>query len=537
MKEDKEIDKLFKEKLGNLGSHGIPPSFLDDINDRLDNLEVPDEKKKRRALWLWFIPFAGIVSAVFYFNMRSSDSAFNRKDKNNGSTVNNSNQPEENIEKPLTENSRNGADNNGKREPVNVSIDNSEQVDETTSKTKEEENTIINEKSPLIEPATVINSKKIISSEKKASQKPTKNEGLANDKTTAIVANKNKKIKSEGSDVKKIKESDHADSIAKITPEELKIQVAEPKIIAKTDSATTSIPDSVVQQNELTKKDTKSDSVATLSVDSIKKDPPDYIESKKLELSSLQLSAGGLKALSVFDFKNSALMNKTPENSKAVMVVDIGAQAIFKKNKLYYSTGFNYNQWSEPYSYDLSVSSTTTETNVIGFQQITSYPISYQNMGHTDAFGNFILDSVITIVDTVVQTVPITVDEIVEHKDSVSKKGTDKYNYVSIPISIGFQLGSNTFVVLPKIGGNIAFPVRAKTYYTNSQLMETNERIKAPIVLNLELSIDFTVNYRSFGFSIIPLYRRSMYYVNEAQNVSNKFSGAGVKAGISYYFK
>ncbi len=557
MKEDNEIDKLFKEKLGNLGSQGIPQSFLDDINDRLDNL--PEEKKKRRGLWLWFIPAFGIISGGLYFAL-SGDSEMKKMGEENSELTVAVDQPKGSEQ--LTEGSNNNTGNNNKVEPdIDGPNDNTAQVDEEPVGIKAASDNNSKGKGSVPESENGTQGRTLRTSENNTSKIQTSTEGKTidagvkagdnkvNSKVSSfkknaigVVTQKKTTTKNTEADIKTV-EGDNGevlsknksiDSVTGTGTNEIAKKAVAPKPIAAADSSAIKT-DSINSKDELTIKDSKSDSLNTVSVDSVKKDP-DYTESKALVLSSLQVSAGAQKALSLFDFKNLVMPNKVPDHSEPATGIDIGLQAVYKKDRLFYSTGFNFNQWTEHFNYNQSITTTTTETNVIGFQQITSYPVSHQNIGHTDPFGNFVLDSVITVTDTLIQLQPITADETVVHNDSVSKKGVDKYNYISIPLFIGFQMGSNAFTVLPKIGGSIGVPVRLKSIYTND-LIETKQNISAPILVNLELSIDLTVNYRSFGFSIIPFYRRSMYYFNASADLTNKYSGAGVKAGISYYFK
>lgn len=537
MKEDKEIDKLFKEKLGNLGSQGIPQSYLDDINDRLDNLEIPaDEKKrKRRRIWIWFIPFTCVISAVFYFNTHSSYSDLNRtEDANNGLAVNNSDQIEETQKRSFTQKSNSNISNDSTREETQVPVD-------IISKENTSVSASTNSSSGTLNAFENTSSKTPIHIKVKSVDNKIKNKKSFDKKKPSLITSQNNTTgKDEESNVKKVEgynnkellQNNRPDSTTNTRTSDPQKELVDSEMSAKTDTATITL-DSI--NNELIKKDSKADSVNTVSVDSIKKDTSDYVGSASLQLSSIQLSGGAVNVFSLFDFKDINMTNKNPDKSKPVTAIDIALQAVFKKDNLYYSAGFYVNQWTEQFKYDVPVSSTTTETKVIGYQQITSYPVSHQNVGHTDAFGNFVLDSVITIVDTIVKLTPITSDQIVQHKDTVTKEGMDKYNYVSIPISIGFQLGSNKFIVLPKIGGSIGIPVRSTSVYTYN-LIEAKQNISAPIFVNLELSVDFTFNCKSFGFSIIPLYRRSIYYFNESADLTNKYNGAGVRAGVSYYF-
>ena len=74
MKQGDDIDKLFKDKLGEVDIPEIPRAYLDDINKRLDNLPPP--KRKRRGEFFWLFTGLTIASFGLYYSFVYLPSAF-----------------------------------------------------------------------------------------------------------------------------------------------------------------------------------------------------------------------------------------------------------------------------------------------------------------------------------------------------------------------------------------------------------------------------------------------------------------------------
>jgi hypothetical protein len=85
MRNDEEIDKLFKDALEEVNIPEIPQAYLDDINKRLDTIS-PQKGRGGYFSLLWFALLLGIVSTALYFSFFNK-SSFN-KDKNNSYAVN-----------------------------------------------------------------------------------------------------------------------------------------------------------------------------------------------------------------------------------------------------------------------------------------------------------------------------------------------------------------------------------------------------------------------------------------------------------------
>ncbi len=118
----------------------------------------------------------------------------------------------------------------------------------------------------------------------------------------------------------------------------------------------------------------------------------------------------------------------------------------------------------------------------------------------------------------------------------------NKYTYVEIPLTVGYQFKNDKLTIAPKMGLitglyiNSSGKILNNSYQTSDLAYNKQEYIKAHFSAYSSIEIRYKLN--DF-FSVIadPYYRKSLNSIfNKTNNISYKFGSYGLKLGIRYKF-
>lgn len=492
-----EIDDLFKEKLQPVKPQIVPGAYVDDINSRLDELPTEENKRKIRPVY-WVLPVLGVLAfSVFYFMADKQNNIPVEEDS--VTTSLNTTSSNTNLTSSIGSNNVKLANNieSENNNPVMGGAGNSfdENLTPTTNNSSGGLNTI---KSPI---STIVVADSLMSNNEK-------NTGTIIEKTIVIT------------DSTKAK---NTDSLSTLSKTEIKIN----------DSlALVKLEDSICVVAHIKKDSIKKDSVARSMVN--KKLPKIKHETFK----SLQITAGAFYVNSLLNYTSPTIINQQNKSVKPVIGYDASAYFILNKNNFILSSGINYQQWKEQFNYELPVKTYDSIPYVSAYVISSTLIPNDDTITHVDAYGNTIIDEITIGFDTINSpTDTIYKKRVVENNDTLAKVVAYKYSYLSIPVVLGYQIGGETFSVTPKAGAALAVPIKSNSYYLNTKEEDVIENIKAPWFLNLQISIDFSKRYGSFSYSVIPIYRRTVYVIKEEKLSSNKYESMGINFGVTYHFE
>jgi hypothetical protein len=447
MRNDEQLDDLFKNGFQPDFSEEIPREFLTDINARLDQLE----KSKKRPFAIWWV--SGILSVfgilIFVYTINSKENSVNLSVKSKVSKAS----LEKNAHvKIATTVSSNFIAKNAKGQPINVKTNNI--IDQkNTNSTRESNNQtefLLNQKTEL---------EKSSSSEKRLNRIT---------KTTTA-------------------------SRESITLNEEEVLLGKSSSLANEELAK-------AVQEETILDSTQVNSEEKTATNAVKND--------------------------------STILNAVNENPISVNATDKG-----KKQKLNYCFGF-YSGVSEIFHQvlapnNISVAWTNSispeeyrnkrkmeEKSLTSWDMAFRFGIQYRKFTFSTGVDYFVLG------------------ERTDYSNvTYNAQYQNKYQFVNVPLVIGFQIQKGTFGVQPSIGVSLGFLAKDVTgFYLN--LDNTSSSYQANIskvISTLHAGVEISYFSQSgIKVSVSPVYRKSLTPVVQSELVRNSYSTLGLQLGIGY---
>lgn len=528
--ENKHIDKLFKDKLGERSFDGPPADFIKDLNQRLD------QKDKRSGGLIWFIFLNVLVvslliakttinyspDATFENNIETKKSLNPKQDNNslekkdlekiNSSTekktVKNDNQIEQNrMHNENDETIKNKSD----RYNDNSIVDNNKSVKEsknTISNLDQDSQTLKSVDTKEKDPNT---GKKDAGVSTRDSEQNQSNEKSQNKSTNNSDLSTNERKSNQGSTSKSNEENAIKRENNK-TNRELIASNYKPIYAADYENVdelfkSERIP-TVLKSNSPLSKDS-SLTQASEETSSSKKDP------LKLEL---QLFGGASKWGFMTYSTNDGFKDKLDLNSKSFWSPTFGLNVNSYYKNITFGTGVSFLSIKEENNFESFNVSTYDSTYLAGYNENITY----------DTLGNPIDTTYTPYYDSTTVTDTTFKNSIIQNQ----------YSWIQIPINIGYRFQLNKWAIIPRLGMNIGIGIN------NSDVSypdENYDQIVAgpPVKWNLSLQPSLEIR-RDFGnwhaYTRLD-YRRNLTPAVEFNWFDRRYQGGMVRLGLGYTFE
>jgi hypothetical protein len=449
MRQDEQLDDLFKNGFQPDFTEEIPREFLTDINARLDQLE----KSKKRPLAIWWVSgilsVVGILILVYTINSKENSLRLSFKSKVSKASL----EKNAHVKIATTVNS-NFIAKNAKGQPINLKTNNI--IDQkNTNSTRESNN---------------------------------QTEFLLNQKT---------ELENTSSSEKRL------NRITKITTasqESITLNEAE-VLLGKSSSLVNEELAKVVQEETIL------DSSQVNSVNSGEKTTPNAVNI------------------------DSTILNAVNEDPISVNATDKGI-----KQKLNYCFGF-YSGVSEIFHQvlapNVSVASSNStspeeyrnkrkmeEKSLTSWDMAVRFGIQYRKFTFSTGVDYFVLGERTNYSNV-----------------TYNAQYQNKYQFVNVPLVIGYQIQKGSFGVQPSIGVSLGFLSKdVSGYYLN--LDNTSSSYQANIsklISTLHAGVEISYFSQSgIKVSVSPVYRKSLTPVVQSELVRNSYSTLGLQLGIGY---
>lgn len=129
-----------------------------------------------------------------------------------------------------------------------------------------------------------------------------------------------------------------------------------------------------------------------------------------------------------------------------------------------------------------------------------------------------------------------------EYKDiNYGVSNTNRYNYIEIPVSVGYRFAMRKFSICPTVGMSFGFLFSASgnlPLYDSTNFGELNEKsgYLEKSIANMSFSLGFEYSITpNYGVYIKPFYKQGLNSIYNNYPLSGIYRNAGVKFGINIY--
>lgn len=532
-KEDKHIDNLFQEKLSDRSFDGPPADFLADLNQRLDDKAVVSKG------WIWivflnlFIIGLFIVNATVDFSSTKTTEVAQQIDSEEQNTEKENSLKSEDVQKNSTsaktddaqsissqENERlnntqlkaEGSDSNKieKNQNKNNNAD-SDNQSKSGIKTKSDNQSINRESSNINKSSGNKDASTISDDSNDKASKETNDAGSDNPGSNQIEKSAAGNKRSEANkDKDETEKSTSNEDIARInSAPSLSSYVSYSEIFAPQFEEV----DRKIKSNDFPKFPNTWNELA--NEENIKS--PDMEEGTDKRMFEIQLQGGATH----WNYKTLGT------NDNYVTELDQSGTPKWTPN---FGLGFNVNFNNISVGTGIDYAKFKTE-NLFAFSEVTSYDSTYvagynENVTY-DSLGNPIdttytpyYDST-TVTDTTYNTTSIT----------------NQYEWIQIPLHIGYRFNLNKWAIIPRVGMNIGLGIRQSSgQYPNEAYDELQAIDPVKWQLNLHTSLEIRREFgRWHAFGKFN-YQRNLTPTIDNALFERKYNGIGFRFGVGYLF-
>lgn len=517
--EDKHIDKLFKEKLADRSFNEPSPAFLNDLNKRLD------ERKSRR--WIWIVFLNLLIISLLIANA-TIDSSPNKAAEIESQIEN---------QKLRTQKEKLFDNENVQRDTISVNRDDSK-TNNAVGKEK-----LNNTEGRLTELET--------NQDNSVEGTDSNTEGSVGVKNTSASASNNKNTEESRRNIRSESDrvlnnsSDSKDQIPKGSNSPEDKEPAESGGVVgevKTDKTASSETDApinnveslytnvsysaiyapefeevvrIIEANDFQTFSIRwSDTAADDSNDTSDKSTKKEEDKRMFEI---QLHGGATQWSNNTFGTNSAYVDQLDAAGTPKWTPNFGLALNANFNNISIGTGIDYANFKTLNLFEFSEVNTYDSTYIAGYNET----ITYDSLGNpVDTTSTAYYDST-TVTDTTFSTNQIT----------------NQYEWIQIPLHIGYRFSLNKWAIIPRVGMNIGIGIRQSSGQYPTETYDDLQTLSAvKWNLNLLASLEFQRtfgNWHAFG--------KLNYQRNLTPTISNalferKFNGVGFNFGVGYSF-
>jgi hypothetical protein len=532
-KEDKHIDNLFQEKLSDRSFDGPPADFLADLDQRLDAKPVVSKS------WIWMIFLNFFIIGLFIANA-SIDSSTPKtaeveppiENKEQHSSKEESFKSESEQKKSTTLNTD---DTKITNTTENERLNSTEVKSAELETNQVEKNLASAEGFDSTNQANVdINNESIKESKNENIEDSSKNNSSESDKTSNTSPDSNNEVSIQVSKEAKDSGTRQEEKAAEGNEVEAKTKKTTSDkgrtSINSSESISSYVSYSAIyapEFNEVDKKIKTSDFpefpsrwnelVADKSIESNEKAPKKEEDTGDKRMFEIQLQGGATK----WNYKtlgtNDNYVSQIDDSGTSLWTPNFGLGLNANFNNISVGTGINYTKFKTENAFEFSEINTYDSTYIGGYNENVTY----------DSLGNPVDTTYIPYYDST--TVTDTTYNITQI--------TNEYEWIQIPLHIGYRFNLNKWAIIPRLGVNIGVGIRKSSgQYPNEAY--TNLQTIDPVKWNLNLHTSLEVR-RDFGYW--HAFGKFNYQRNLTPTIDNalferKFNGIGFNFGIGYSF-
>jgi len=218
------------------------------------------------------------------------------------------------------------------------------------------------------------------------------------------------------------------------------------------------------------------------------------------------------------DFKNYRIENEQPNSN-----LSFGLKFNYQFKNWIISTGLLYTSISEELNYNIK-------------QKIIDPDGGFYNI---DTAWAMIYDMDQNLVPMIIGYERTWVDEYKYEVYNVDN--SNQYNYLEIPISLGYKFNINKFSICPTAGMSFGFLYSASGNLpqmdsVNFSPLDKNSKYLQQSISNINFSLSFEYSITpNYGVYIKPYYKQGLNSIYTNYPLSAKYRNAGVKFGINIY--
>lgn len=559
-KEDKHIDNLFKEKLDGRSFDGPPADFLADLNQRLDAKPVVSKS------WIWmiflnfFIIGLFIANATIAFSTTKTAKAEPQIEKNEQYTAKEESFKSENSQSKSTSinaddaqtdnSTENGSLNSTKvkskgleTNQVNQSSTEANRVEKNQNNNKRTDSNAQGDTGRKSESAKTTKNKnskdsstKNSSGNKKVSNtsadsRNKKASNTSTDSRNKVSSQASKKVNYSGSSQndKSVAGNKTTEANKDKTETEKTTSNKEGVSINGTESISPYVNYSAIYATQFDEIDRKiktndfpefpspwNELVAEDNSKPVEKSPKKEDDAHK-RMFELQLQGGATQ----WSFKtlgtNDNYVNDIDQSGTPKWTPNFGLAFNVNFNNISIGTGLDYAKFKTENLFEFGEVSTYDSTYIAGYNETVIYDT---NGFPIDTTFTPYYDST-TVTDTTFNTSSIT----------------NEYEWIQIPLHIGYRFNLNKWAVIPRVGMNIGIGIRQSSGQYPTEAYD-NLQTLSPVKWNLNLHTSLEVR-REFGkwhaFGKFN-YQRNLTPTIDNALFERKYNGTGFNFGVGYSF-
>jgi hypothetical protein len=121
--------------------------------------------------------------------------------------------------------------------------------------------------------------------------------------------------------------------------------------------------------------------------------------------------------------------------------------------------------------------------------------------------------------------------------DVISVEGTNRYQYVQVPLCLAYQIPMKKLIFQPSVGVGLGYGLKTAGAYIQPSLNQVQLVSASTWSKNSQLQIEFiyTISDKMF-VSIAPVYRRTFGNLIDNGIIMNRYQSVGLLTGFSYRF-
>lgn len=236
----------------------------------------------------------------------------------------------------------------------------------------------------------------------------------------------------------------------------------------------------------------------------------------------------------------SDYLNRRQTEEKSIIVPEIGINVIASKNNFSTSIGIEYSKFGEKTSY--SAYSRQTQYTQRGAWNPYTYTVIDVDTALTNGLQWF-LETPVSVLDS---TYDVTTDssKVKVYDPSIQERNSiNKFQYIEIPLTIGYQYPMKRFGLGISAGISPAWMISQSGYY----LKEDESGVKSissskpmnTFFLNGKLSIDVIYHMSPYmKLFVSPQWKTNLGQLsNLKQEVKTRYTGVGANVGMSYLIR
>lgn len=218
----------------------------------------------------------------------------------------------------------------------------------------------------------------------------------------------------------------------------------------------------------------------------------------------------------------SEVLGDIEDGRKMMVVPSVGANLNFNFKKWTFGVGAEYMQTGERFSFDQSILS-SYDTTFVYTDTVTELISYYQ------PYGDWIYDTVVENIETTVEDAVIT-DTTLEKMQI-----TNRYSWISVPVSFGYRFEVGKFEVIPSLGAQLNVGIaQNKGRYPGENFENIIELNANQFNISYLGQIEVRRNFTNWHVFVRPYFKSMITPAIKEGVLQRKYSNWGVNVGVGF---